>query len=123
MATTTEILDVRNNTNTTTEQYSDVIIGGLIDDSSINCASATIWRWELSKLGTVASGLKKSSAGVESHEYQSISDQMNYYDKMYNMYSNLCKQENGVGVVRMIKVEQPNVGGVVTEDQINEYLS
>ena len=119
MATSAEILEVRNNTNTTTSDYSDAVIEQLIDDTSVECASATIWKWELAKLGKAAAqAVKKSSGGVESHEFNSIKDQMGYYRDMLKFWTQECKDSQG-NSSGLFKATQPSVGGVVTEDQLS----
>ena len=87
MATADQLTEVRNNTNTDSTDYSDIVVNGLIDASSADCASATIWKWETAKLGKeVAKGIKKSTGGVESHEFQGLKDQLEYYQGMYKYY-------------------------------------
>jgi hypothetical protein len=121
MATAAEIEQVRNNTNTTTADYSDEVVGDLIDDSSVNCASLQIWRWEYAKLGAnAATAIKKATGGIESHEYNSIKDQMEFYKEMIKMYEDLCKEDQGIDTPYLIPTKLTEVGGVVTQDEIDE---
>ncbi len=123
MATAAEILEVRNNTNTTISDYSNIIIEELIDNSSVKCASATIWKWELSKLGKdAAKGIKQSSTGVESHTFNSIKDQMDYYKFMFEFWKEECEESKGTHTSAFVKAEPKSVAGVITEDQINELI-
>ena len=123
MATADEILKVRNNTNTTSSQYDDLVVGELIDNSSINCASYQIWLWETAKIVTKAGNIKKASAGAESHEWNDIKSQLDVYQKMSDFYEKKCNEDNGEGTCMLIKTTQPRVGNIITQDEIDEYLS
>ena len=121
MATAAEITTVRLNTNTTASDYSDETVGDLIDDSSVNCASLQIWRWEYAKLGAnAATSVKKATGGIESHEFNSVKDQAEYYIQMIAMYNDLCKEDNGTDTPYMVPTKLTTVGGVVTQDEIDE---
>ncbi|NIU83397.1 MAG: hypothetical protein GWN64_07940 [Candidatus Thorarchaeota archaeon] len=120
MATADEILEVRKNTNTTSTDYDDPTVSELIDGSTVECASATIWKWELAKLTASAAGLKKASVGVESHEFQSLKDKMDYYKGMYEFWKGECQDSQGYGTSALVKASQPEVAGVVSEDELSE---
>lgn len=119
MATADQILEVRNNTNTTTADYSDVVVGGLIDDSSVECASAKIWTWEYAKIAKdFGRSIKKAAGGVESHEYNSLKDIMSSYKEQLDYWTEQCRRSQG-NLSSLAKATQPSVGGVLTQDQIN----
>ena len=121
MATSEQIEQVRKNTNTTSSDYSDSVVGDLIDASSVNCASLQIWRWEYAKLGAnAATAIKKANGGIESHEYNSVKDQMEFYKEMIAMYEELCKEDQGTDVAYMVPTKLTTVGGVVTQDELDE---
>jgi hypothetical protein len=121
MATSEQIEEVRRNTNTTVSDYNDTVVGDLIDNSSVECASATIWKWELAKLGAdSAKGIKSSKGGIESHTFNSIKEQMDYYKGMYDFWKAECDKSQNKGSSYLTKVYRPSVGGVVTEDQAIE---
>jgi len=62
MASATEILQVRRNTSELeTTTYDDSTVSGLIDDSSVNLASGTIWLW---KAAAYAELVNVSEAGA-----------------------------------------------------------
>lgn len=120
MATSDEILEVRNNTNTTTADYSDTVVGGLIDDSSVECASATIWKWEMAKV-PANYGLESASTGTEAHKFPTLDKAMDYYQKMYDFYKKECEDSKGAGSPALIKARPKSVAGIITKEDIIEY--
>ena len=121
MATVDERAEVRSNTNTTETEYDNDTLDELIDAGSVECASATIWKWELAKVGKNSS-LKASSTGVESHTFNSIKEKMDYYKGMYEFWKGECQESQGYNTSAIVKATPQSVGGVLTEDQINGDL-
>ena len=119
MAIPTDLEQVRRNTNTTSTDYTDVEVQSLIDAGGVNCTSAQIWQWEMAKLTAKAAGLKKSSGGVESHEFQALKDQMDFYKSQYDFYKELCDEDKGYGT-SLLKARPQSVAGVITQEDLDE---
>lgn len=69
MASTIDIATVRQNTDEPTDaDYSDTVIGGLVDADGVDGASATIWTWKAAKfaklVNTTEAGASHSNSDL-----------------------------------------------------------
>jgi hypothetical protein len=102
------------------QTYTDTQLGDKIDRVIyVECAAAEVWRIKAGKLVKDAA-LKKLKAGIEDVEYETLINQQKAALSLGDYYGVLCDKKTGVCGSRMIRVNKPDVGNILSSDTIDQ---